>query len=78
MAAGRPRKWVTARISEPISIGKPGVEVVIWEKWGKTRRGRAIISVGGIRWFPYKAKKAYRISWDRLTNFAETRPRRVS
>lgn len=52
MAAGRPRKWVTARISEPIGLGKAGVKIVIWDKWGKTRRGTAIVSVGGIRWYP--------------------------
>lgn len=62
MAAGRPQKWVTARISEPIGLGKAGVKIVIWDKWGKTRRGTAIVSVGGIRWYPYKAKKPYRIS----------------
>ena len=78
MAAGRPRKWVTAKISEPIGLGKAGMQLVIWDKWGKTRKGTAIISVGGIRWLPYKAKNAYRISWDRLTDYAETRPRRVS
>lgn len=40
-------------------------------KWGKTRRGTAIISVGGIRWSGYKAKKPIRISWDELQDFAE-------
>ncbi len=71
MAAGKPRKWVTARISEPISIGKAGLELIIWDKWGKTRRGTAIISVGGIRWYPYKAKRPYRVSWDRVREYVE-------
>jgi hypothetical protein len=47
---------------------------VVWDKWGRKRRGRVVISVGGIRWYPYKAwrksrkskSKARRISWDDL------------
>lgn len=66
MAQGKPRKWVTASIVEPISLGTSGIEIVVWDKWGKTRRGRAVISVGGIRWFPYKKKKPIRITWDQL------------
>ena len=71
MPSGRPRTWVTARITEPIAIGKAGIKVVIWDKWGKTRRGTIIVSVGGIRWYPYKAKKPHRIGWTKLTQFAE-------
>jgi len=66
MAQGRPKKWATAKISESIFLGKAGIEVVIWDKWGKTRRGKAIISVGGIRWYPYKAQKYRRVTWDDL------------
>ncbi len=69
MAAGRPRKWVTALISEPISLGKTGLTLVVWDKWGKKRRGTAIVSVGGIRWKPYMAKKPYRITWDELDSY---------
>jgi hypothetical protein len=69
MATGRPQKWVTARISEPISISTAGLKLVVWDKWGKTRRGTAIVSVGGIRWYPYMAKKPYRISWDQLDKY---------
>ena len=71
MAAGRPRKWVTARISEPIEIGKNGVELIIWDKRGKACRGTVIVSVGGMRWYPYRAKKPYRVTWDELTEYAE-------
>ena len=73
MSSGRPRKWVTAKITEPIGLGKAGVKLVIWDKWGKTRLGTAIVSVGGIRWFPYMAKKPFRISWDRLSDYAKGR-----
>jgi hypothetical protein len=67
MAIGKPKKWATAIISEEIPLGKAGITIVIWDKWGKTHRGKAVISVGGIRWYPYRAKKkSCRISWDRL------------
>jgi hypothetical protein len=71
MASGRPKKWVTATISEPIALGKTGIRLVIWDKWGRTRHGTVIVSVGGIRWYPYKAKKPTRISWNRLTEIAD-------
>lgn len=64
MAKGKPKKWATARLSEPIALGKAGIEIVIWDKWRKTRRGTAIISVGGIRWYPCNAKKPYSASWN--------------
>ena len=50
MAQGRPTKWATATITEPVPLGKAGIKIVVWDKWGKKRRGTAIISVGGIRW----------------------------
>lgn len=66
MPSGRPMKWVSAKVIEPLTIGTRGIELIIWDKWGKTRRGRAIVSVGGIRWYPYKAKYPIKLSWDRL------------
>ena len=67
MAKGRPNKWATAWINEPIRLGKAGIKVVISDKWGRTIRGTAIISVGGVRWFPYKSKKPRpAVTWDRL------------
>jgi hypothetical protein len=71
MAQGKPKKWVTATVSEQMALGKRGLKVIIWEKWGKTRRGTAIISVGGIRWYPYMAKKPYKKTWDELSAFFE-------
>lgn len=73
MAQGRPTKWATAKIKEPISLGRSGMRVVIWDKWGKTRRGTAVISVGGIRWYPYKARKYTRISWNELSRMDRRR-----
>ncbi len=71
MAKGKPIKWITAAIVEPVPLGKRGIKIVVWDKWGKTRRGTAIISVGGIRWRGYKMKNPIRISWDQLQKFAE-------
>jgi hypothetical protein len=67
MAQGRPSKWATAQIQEPISLGRSGMRVVIWDKWGKKRRGTAVISVGGIRWYPNRARTYTRISWNDLS-----------
>jgi hypothetical protein len=72
MAQGKPKKWITAQIVAPVLLGKPGIEVVVWDKWGKTRRGTAIVSVGGIRWSGFKMKKPIRISWEELQEFAES------
>lgn len=67
MAQGRPSKWATATISEPIPLGKAGIEIVIWDKYSKTRRGKAVISVGGIRWYPRMAKRPrVRLTWNEL------------
>jgi hypothetical protein len=71
MAKGIPKKWATARISEQIALGKAGIKVVIWDKWGKSRRGTAIVSVGGIRWYPYKSQKYKKITWDQIDAFFE-------
>ncbi len=71
MAHGRPKRWAIAKIAEPIYLGKAGLEVVIWDKWGRNRKGKAIISVGGIRWYSYKAKKYYKITWDEFSEHLE-------
>lgn len=70
MAQGRPKKWATAEINEPVSLGNAGIKIVVWDKWGKTRRGTAIISVGGIRWRGFKMKHYGRISWNRIDEIA--------
>ena len=49
MARGRPTKWATAKITEPIYLGRSGIEVVVWDKYKKKRRGTIVVSVGGIR-----------------------------
>jgi hypothetical protein len=72
MATGRPGKWVTARITEPVALGKTGISVVVWDKWGKTRRGTLTVSVGGVRWHPYKTRKASRMNWERFADIIES------
>lgn len=64
MAQGKPKKWITAEIVEPVLFGNAGIKVVVLDKWGKTRRSTAVVSVGGIRWSGYRRKKTIRISWD--------------
>ncbi len=71
MARGRPKKWVEAIITEPLQLGKAGIQVVLQGKWHRKIRGTVIISVGGIRWFPYKAKKPRRIGWDKFARWVE-------
>jgi hypothetical protein len=71
VAQGKPKKWITAQIVKPVLLGKPGIEFIVWDKWGKTRRGTAIVSVGGIRWKGFKGKRWFRISWEKLQEFAE-------
>jgi hypothetical protein len=69
MAKGRPSKWATATIEEPIDLGKAGISIVIWDKYKKKRRrrGTAIVSVGGIRWYPYNARKPKpTLTWNNL------------
>jgi hypothetical protein len=70
MARG-PRKWATARFKEPVALGKTGITIVIWDKWGRTRRGTVTVSVGGLRWSPYKAKRPFRVSWERFAQLIE-------
>lgn len=69
MAKGKPKKWATATVLEPIHLGKAGIEIIVWDKYKKTntRLGTAVISVGGIRWKQYKAQKSHRVTWDQLS-----------
>ncbi len=66
MPTGTFSKWAKAVLNEPVWLGKKGIEVAIWDKYGRTRRGTLVLSVGGIRWYSYKAKKPKKISWNLL------------
>jgi len=69
MAKGTPNTYAMATVSEQIPLGKAGIEVVIWRRYAKGNkwRGKAVISVGGIRWYPYRAKKqSHKITWEEL------------
>lgn len=67
MAKGKARHWATARIKEPIALGKSGIRIVVWGKSGTTPRGTVIVSIGGIRWYRYKAKRPTRsFRWSEL------------
>lgn len=71
---GRPTKFVTATVGQPIAIGKPGVTFEIWEKWKRKRRklGTLTVSVGGLRWWPNKAPKDRKRSWKKVRDWFET------
>ena len=69
MAKGRPTKWVTAVLDEPIALGKSGITIHIYDKWGG-KRGTCKISVGGIRWRPSSGKGFRHISWKRIEDVA--------
>jgi hypothetical protein len=67
---GRPIKWVSANVREPLSIGKRGVEFEIWDKWSKKSQrklGTLTINVGGLRWRPCNGKLSKKMSWDDLS-----------
>ena len=67
MARGRPTKWATVKITEPVYLGRAGIKVVVWDKYKKKRRGTIVVSIGGIRWYPRSAKKYTRLSWNQLS-----------
>jgi hypothetical protein len=69
MPTGRYSKWAKASLKEPVWLGKEGIEIVIWDKYGRTRKGTVIVSIGGIRWYPFKAKKPIRLSWAKMGSF---------
>ena len=66
MASGRPSKWARLDVNQPMWLNKAGISIVVWDKWGRKRKGTLIVSVGGLRWTPYKGKNARRISWNEL------------
>lgn len=68
---GRPTKWVTAKLRESVSVGKPGLKFEVWEKWKKTRQklGTLTISVGGLRWLSHKGKLSKKRSWNELAEW---------
>ena len=69
MAKGRPSNWAKLEIPAPIWLGKSGISIVVWDKWGRKRTGTLVVSIGGLRWYPYKSKKpARRIQWDDFTS----------
>lgn len=68
---GRPTKWVQASVTESISIGKPGIQFEVWEKWKRKDRklGTLIVSVGGLRWRPSNGKLSRQRNWESLAEW---------
>lgn len=71
MPIGKYSKWAKLEVNQPLWLTKAGVSIVVWDKWGKKRKGTLIVSVGGLRWKPYKGKRPVRISWDQLASDLE-------
>jgi hypothetical protein len=64
MPKGKPSKWASVKINEPIHLTKRGMKITIWDKYGRTHRGYCTVSIGGIRWTPYGKQKAFFLRWD--------------
>ncbi|MDA8108497.1 MAG: hypothetical protein M0015_07700 [Betaproteobacteria bacterium] len=69
MAKGKPSKWAKLDIDESVWLGKKGISIKVWDKWGKKHKGTLVISIGGLRWYKFNAKKpTWRAAWDSLVN----------
>ena len=68
MARGRPTKRVLLKFEQPLMLNKSGVTIIVWDKYRKKRRGRVVVSVGGLRWFSFKKqRRTWRYTWDELS-----------
>lgn len=67
MAQGWPSKWASVKINQDIWLDKSGIEIVVWDKYGRKRKGTLVVSIGGLRWYPFKSKKpASSYKWNKL------------
>jgi hypothetical protein len=66
MPIGKPSKWAKLDVNQSLWLNTTGIAIVIWDKWGRKRKGKLVVSVGGLRWYPYKGKRPRRIKWDDL------------
>ena len=66
MAMGRPTKWARMDIDQRIWLNRTGISIVVWDKYGRKRKGTLVVSVGGLRWYPYKGQRAQRYTWNDL------------
>ncbi|MBX3349007.1 MAG: hypothetical protein KF747_09705 [Nitrospira sp.] len=67
MAQGRPSKWASVKINQDIWLDKSGIEIVVWDKYGRKRKGTLVVSIGGLRWYAFKNKKpASSYKWNKL------------
>jgi len=42
---------------QDIWLDKSGIKIVVWDKYGKNRKGTLVVSIGGLRWYSFKGKK---------------------
>ena len=74
--SGRPTKWVSATIKEPISVGKPGVKFEVRDKWKQQRKklGTLIVNVGGVRWRSANGKISHQKPWNAVAAWFNPAP----
>lgn len=73
MARGRPSKWAQLHLDETFYISRTGLSIKVWDKYGRKHKGNLVISVGGLRWYPYRAKNPSPvIGWDKLAQWAQS------
>lgn len=73
MAKGKPSTWVSVKVRESIKVGKKGLEIKIRGRGSRSKRGIFTISVGGITWKPYNAKKGKTVNWKNLERYISER-----
>ena len=71
MPRGKSSKRVSATIREELHLGKAGIRIVVWNKGRKKHMGILTVSVGGLRWNPYKTRKPSRMGWLRFAELME-------
>jgi len=59
---------LTAYIPQLVKVGKPGFSFYIDEKWKQKSKklGTLTVSVGGLRWRPWKGKSPKWWSWNKV------------
>lgn len=62
----KPTTWATAKIKQEVDLANSGIEIVVWDKYHRHRKGKLTVSVGGLKWLPYHNKQYYHASWNRL------------
>ena len=68
MAKGKPSSWARMDFDQAMWLTKSGVSITVWKKGAAKHKGKLVISVGGLKWYPYnkKGKPAWSASWQQI------------